>query len=293
MSLQGIIAPNLTPFNSDYSIAYDLYIKHAHQLFLDGCCAIAPFGTTGEALSLGIEERKEALAKLINSGISADNLLVGTGLTNYPDTLHLSRHAMDLGCHAVMILPPFYFKDVHDVGIYRYFEKLINDFRDIKIYLYHIPPIAKVGFSALCVKKLANDFPDNIIGLKDSSGDFNHTLQFLENCPNLSVFAGSENFLLSGLRHGTKGCITATANIGAFKICELYQKYKTVENDILNEDIRKYREMIQKRGIIASLKYIMADAQSDERWRILRPPLEGLKREAGESLLEELQEYYH
>ena len=137
--IKGLIAPTLTPFNDDLTIAEDLFLSHAKWLLSDGGCAgLAPFGTTGEALSVGIDERIAMLDMMIANGINPLQLIPGTGLTNLVDTAHLTRHAVEKGCLGAMILPPFYFKGVPDDGIYNYYRELIRlvDHPNLKIYLY-------------------------------------------------------------------------------------------------------------------------------------------------------------
>ena len=118
---RGVVAPILTPFNDDLTIATDLYVELARRLFDDGCAGLAPFGTTGEALSVGIDERIAMLDKLVGAGVDPAKMIPGTGLTNLPDTVKLTRHAVDAGCAGAMVLPPFYFKNVADEGLYTYF----------------------------------------------------------------------------------------------------------------------------------------------------------------------------
>ena len=115
-SPRGVIVPLLTPFNDDLSIATDLYVAHAKWLFEQGCAGLAPFGTTGEALSVGIDERIAAIRTLVDAGIDPALMIPGTGLSNVADTARLSRACLDLGCAGVMTLPPFYYKKVHTVS---------------------------------------------------------------------------------------------------------------------------------------------------------------------------------
>ena len=110
--LRGVVVPILTPFNDDLSVATDLYVAHAKNLFEQGCAGLAPFGTTGEALSVGIDERIAAIRALVNGGIDPARMIAGTGLSNVADTARLSRACLDLGCAGVMTLPPFYYKAV-------------------------------------------------------------------------------------------------------------------------------------------------------------------------------------
>ena len=124
--IKGLIAPILSPFNDDLSFNQNLYNDLAKDLLTSGCSGLAPFGTTGEALSLGNEERIQALKGLIDTGIDPNLLIPGTGLCNLPDTIKMSKHALDLGCQGIMTLPPFYFKGMSDEGLFQYFEKLIE-----------------------------------------------------------------------------------------------------------------------------------------------------------------------
>jgi|SRR5690625_1558234 len=159
--LSGVIAPNLTPFNEDLSIARDLYLNHAEWLLATGCAGLAPFGTTGEALSLGIEERIEMLEAMVARGIDPARLIPGTGLSNLPDTVRLTRHAVEQGCAGTMVLPPFCFKNVPESGICSYFTQLIErvDHPDLKICLYHIPQVTNVGLPPDLVRRLHAAFP--------------------------------------------------------------------------------------------------------------------------------------
>ncbi len=134
--IKGLIAPILTPFNNDLTLNQDLYNELAKNLLSNGCSGLAPFGTTGEALSVGNQERMIALEKLVKSGINPNILIPGTGLCNLPDTILLSQHAMNLGCHGVMTLPPFYIKDMNDQGLFEHFEKLIDGINHPKLKIY-------------------------------------------------------------------------------------------------------------------------------------------------------------
>ena len=214
--IKGLIAPILTPFNNDLTLNQDLYNELAKNLLSNGCSGLAPFGTTGEALSVGNQERMIALEKLVKSGINPNILIPGTGLCNLPDTILLSQHAMNLGCHGVMTLPPFYIKDMNDQGLFEHFEKLIYGINHpkLKIYLYHIPQVSGVGLSMDLVLKLKKAYPDIITGIKDSSGVWENT-EALLNINNLIVYPGAELPVIEEIKLGAPGCIYATANINS------------------------------------------------------------------------------
>ena len=165
--IKGLIAPILSPFNDDLSFNQDMYNALAAELLQTGCSGLAPFGTTGEALSIGSAERMAAIEGLIASGVDPKRVIPGTGLCNLPETIALSRHAVELGCAGVMTLPPFYFKGMGDDGYFDYFERLIDgvDHPDLKIYLYHIPQVSGVGLSIELVTRLRAAYPDVIVGI--------------------------------------------------------------------------------------------------------------------------------
>jgi 4-hydroxy-tetrahydrodipicolinate synthase len=285
--IRGLVAPILTPFNDDLSVATSLYVDHAKRLFDQGCAGIAPFGTTGEALSVGIDERIAAIRDLIDGGIDAARMIPGTGLSNVADTARLSRACLDMGCAGVMTLPPFYFKSVTEDGLYRHFEQLIATIgSDARIYLYHIPPIAIVGVPPALAARLHADFPDQIVGIKDSSGDWDNTRALL-NIDGMIVYPGSELPLLDALELGAPGCISATANINAVdivRVLDLYERGDIAGAQALHERVKRFRLLVQDYAPIPAQKRLLAIATEDARWANVRPPLTAMSEEAGREL---------
>ncbi|MBL6597158.1 MAG: dihydrodipicolinate synthase family protein, partial [Candidatus Puniceispirillum sp.] len=220
--IQGLIAPILTPFDDSLKLDQSLYNDLAKHLLATGVSGLAPFGTTGEALSVSHSERKAALDGLVAAGIDPALMIPGTGLCNLPDTIDLCQHAVLLGCAGVMVLPPFYFKGMSDAGLYDYYAQLIAGVNDprMKIYLYHIPQVSGVGLSIELVRKLHTDFPDIIVGIKDSSGVWDNTKALLE-IDGLIVYPGAELPVIEAIRLGAPGCISATANLNGTDIAEV------------------------------------------------------------------------
>ena len=294
--IRGLIAPILTPFNDDSSVATDLYVAHARRLLDQGCAGLAPFGTTGEALSVGIDERIAAIRHLIDDSIDPAQLIAGTGLSNVPDTARLSRACLDMGCTGVMTLPPFYYKAITEDGIYRYFEQLIASIgADARIYLYHIPPIAIVGIPPALATRLKTDFPEQIVGIKDSSGDWENTRALL-GIEDMNVYPGSELPLLDALALGAPGCISATANINARNISRVIDRY--TRGDIedaraLHEPVKRIRALIQDYDPIPAQKRLLAMATDDARWANVRPPLTSMPEESGRELAMLLKREFH
>ncbi len=207
--IKGLIAPILTPFDDQLAVDQEKFNALAHQLLSNGCAGLAPFGTTGEALSVGSAERKAALEGLVEAGVDPSVLIPGTGLCNLPDTVELCRHAIELGCAGVMTLPPFYYKGMSDHGLHDYFVRLIDSINDerLKIYLYHIPQVSGVGLSIPLVRQLHEEFPEVIVGIKDSSGDWENTKALL-GIEGLIVYPGAELPVIEAIRLGAPGCIS-------------------------------------------------------------------------------------
>ena len=277
--IKGLISPLLTPFNDDLSIAQNLYLGLAKHLLSaeGGCKGLAPFGTTGEALSVGIDERLEALDALIDGGIDPQYFIVGTGLTNLTDTVRLTRHAVDRGCRGAMILPAFYYKNVSDEGLYQYYTQLIERVNSpkLKIYLYHIPQASGVGLSPELVKRLHSDYADCVVGIKDSSGDWDNTKALLD-IKSLITYPGSEAPLIEAMRLGAPGCITATANLNGKAIQEVIDlcfEGKWQEAEIAHEKVKAIRALLEDYAPIPAQKALLASTTGDARWNNLRPPL--------------------
>ena len=291
----GVWAPAITPFRADYSPDPGRYLSHARWLLANGCTGLAAFGTNSEANSLNVEERMSLLEHLVSNGIPPTTLMPGTGCCALTDTVRLTAHAVKLGCAGVLMLPPFYYKGVPDEGLFRNFAEVIERVGDarLRIYLYHIPPVSQVGISLGLIERLLRSYPENVAGLKDSSGDWNNTAAVLEafGKSGFDVFAGSEAFLLRNMRHGGVGCISAAANVNPSAIDELYRNWQSPEADALQEGITATRAVMQKYPMIPALKAIVARWFDDPDWVTVRPPLVELTAAQRESLGAELDEH--
>jgi 4-hydroxy-tetrahydrodipicolinate synthase len=273
-NFSGVIAPVLTPFGEDGNPDAERFTEHAQWLMDTGCTALAPFGTTSEANSLGLDERMEMLEELVDAGIDPAKLMPGTGTCSLSDTIVLTRHALDLGCGGMLMLPPFYYKGPSEEGLYRYFSEVIEGVGDdnLKVYLYHIPPVAQVGFSLPLIGRLLKAFPETVVGLKDSSGDWSSTAAILAEYPQMEIFPGSEVFLLDGLKAGAAGCISATCNVSATAIRGVYDQWQTPDAEKLQAGITAIRKAIQAYPMIPALKAIIAHYRGDAGWAQVRPP---------------------
>ncbi|MEM7073996.1 MAG: dihydrodipicolinate synthase family protein [Pseudomonadota bacterium] len=292
--LTGVITPLLTPYNSDFSIAEDLYLKHAAKCLADGAHYLSPFGTTSEAPSHSSAERRAALESLVTSGTApADRLMPGTGLCSLEETRDLCRHAAELGCAAVMVLPPFFLKPVDDDGLYRYFSMLIEALgpKPPRICLYHIPQNTGVPLSPALASRLNSAFPDIVVAYKDSSGAWDNTAAVIETAPGVSVFPGSEVLMPDAMALGGGGCISASCNSNIGAIRALYDHVcddRSREVQELVDRVKVHRDALSAAGLIPGLKSLKAHQTGDERWLTLRPPLRDADPAIGARLAETL-----
>ena len=272
----GVVAPILTPFEADGSVSHARMVEHAQRMLDDGCVGLAVFGTTGEALSVATRERTAALEALVDAGVDPGLLVVGTGLTNLPGTVHLTRHAVELGCRACMVLPPFYFKDPAEEGLFRHFAGLIDAVDDdrLRIMLYHIPQVAGVGIPVSLAARLRAEFSDTVGAVKDSSGDWANT-EALFAVDGLTVYPGAELPLLDALDLGGPGCITATANVSAGPVAEVIRRYVESGREAAGpamEAARAIRLVLQSHPPIPTMKGLMAHRLGDPTWATVRAP---------------------
>ena len=291
--IRGVLAPVLTPFRADLSPDKERFIAHCQWLLLQNS-GLAVFGTTSEANSLAADERATLLEELVAAGVDPSRLMPGTGCCSITDTVELTSQAVKLGCAGVLMLPPFYYKGVGEEGLYRYFSEVVQRVGDprLRIYLYHIPPVAMVGLTVGLVERLLKSYPNAIAGMKDSSGDWNNTRMFLDSFSSagFDVFVGSESFLLANMRNGGVGTISATANVNPAAIHKLYAEWKNADADDQQTKVNVIRDAFSKKyPLISALKQGIAIYANDPAWAKVRPPLVELTGKQATTLAAELK----
>src|SRR5215469_14102803 len=286
----GVLVPVLTPFTAKGEPDIGRFIAFCRWLLDQGAGGLAIFGTTSEANSMSPGERMELLDRLIEAGIPAQKLMPGTGACAMTDAATLVCHAVERGCGGVLMLPPFYYKGVSDDGIFAFISGVIDKVGSpaLRLFLYHIPPMAVVGFSLDLVGRLIKAYPETVVGLKDSSGDWSNTAALLERYPGFAVFPGSEVFLLEALKRGGAGCITATGNINVPGIARIYDNWRNPEADTLQAAATALRRMMQAYPMVPALKRVIAHFRGDPGWAAVRPPLVALAPAPSAALIAEL-----
>ena len=288
----GVWSPVLVPLRSDLSIDSERFLAHAHWLLAQGCHGLALFGTTSEANSFSVSERKALVERVVEGGIPPERLMVGTGCCALTDSVELTRHALDAGCRRVLMLPPFYYKGMSDEGLFRSFAEVIERVGDpaLEVFLYHFPRLSGVPVTEGLIALLDGEFPEVIAGVKDSSGDWSNTRMMLDRFPHLAIFPGSEVFLLDGLRGGGAGCITATSNVNAAGARAIFDAWNDGNDaaDAMQEAATSVRRAIDRHPGIPAQKYLIAHYRNDPEWRAVRPPMTDLTDDAGRDLLDGL-----
>ncbi len=289
--IRGVLAPVVTPFRTDLSPDPQRFVAHCRWLVSQNA-GLAFFGTNSEANSLSLSERLALMDALLDSGIPPARMMPGTGCCALPDSVELTRKAVAAGCSGVLMLPPFFYKNVSDDGLFRSYSEVIQRVADdrLRIYLYHIPPVAQVPITAALIERLLKAYPKTIAGIKDSSGDWNHTAMLLENfqSEDFDVFCGSEVFLLQTLRGGGAGSITATGNVNPAMIHDLFCHWQSADADALQARITGIRRAFETLPLISSLKAAVAWKRNDAQWREVRPPLVSASAEKARALEESL-----
>ena len=288
---KGVWAAALTPLAPDLSPDIPALAAHCRWLLANGCDGLAVLGTTGEANSFTLAERLAMLDGLSQAGIPGANLMPGTGCCAFPDAVALTKKAVEIGALGVLVLPPFYYKNVSDEGVFAYYARVIEDVGDsrLKLYLYHFPKLSGVAITKPLIERLMKAYPGVIAGLKDSMGDLEQTLDLVRGFPDLSILAGYDDGLLPVLDAGGAGCITACANIASPLAAKVVAALPDIKQAQLAQmRLTGVRRILEAYPMTAALKEVLARASGIDAWRGVRPPLVALPGDKAESLMNQL-----
>jgi 4-hydroxy-tetrahydrodipicolinate synthase len=241
-----------------------------------GCHGVALFGTTGEGTSFSVGERKEALEAVLAAGVSASSVMAGSGCAALSDTIELTAHAVKQGCAGVLTLPPFFFKSLGEDGIYRCFAELVERVGDarLRVYLYNIPQLSAVRFEVAVIERLLKSYPTAIAGLKDSSGDWSSTKQYLDAFPGWGLFTGWDPHLREVVRLGGAGTISGMPNINMAGLRALYDNRDKPEGAALEATATMLIKLVDAAPPTAGLRAVLAHYTGKDFWLTRRPPLE-------------------
>ena len=270
-TLSGVIAAVATPVGEDGAPDHKRAIKLARYLLDNGCDGLNVLGTTGEATSFSLDERKAVMSAYKAAGLPLDRLMVGTGAAAVSDAVALTRHAAELGFAGVLVLPPFYYKGVPDDGLIAYIDTLMQATaaKPIPIYLYHFPAMSGLPWHVTLIKRLLESFPSRIVGLKDSSGDMAYARSAAAIAPDFAVFPSTESALLEARGGAFAGCISATANLNA-DLCA--RAWRAGDAGALDAAVI-IRKLFDGKPLVSGVKALLAHIHGDPALARVKPPL--------------------
>jgi 4-hydroxy-tetrahydrodipicolinate synthase len=279
--ISGVYCASATPLNADLSPDLGAFTAHAKTLIADGCDGIALLGTTGEANSFSLAERRTILEAAVEA-VGAERLMPGTGVNALPETIELTRHALALGVTRVVMLPPSYYKGVSDEGLFRAYAQVIETIGDnrLKVVLYHIPQVSGVAVSHDLIERLVTAFPQTVVGIKDSAGKIENMAAMIARFPGFSVLAGADPLLLPLMGMGGAGCITATSNLVADSLATVFRHHadpaRKPQVETAQARINAFRDLSNSYTQIPAIKAMVAYRHGSTLWTRTRPPLVGL-----------------
>ena len=280
--ISGIFAASMSVLNSDLSLNVDKTIEHAEKLIEQGCHGTAIFGSTGQAQLISISEKIELLNKLSKSKYKEKHL-IGTGLNSLSETINFMKIAVSLKLNKFLIMPPAYY-NYGDDEVIEFYSKIVDTVPDCKIILYNFEKLCGYKFSISCVEKLVEKFPNQVVGLKDSTYNLYENIKI----KNFSIFPGSELKLLKSLELGCSGIITATCNVTAEMSRKVYDNFFSGSEQLLNEKLCDVRKAFDKHNLISGLHTY--HSKNNNIYKNILPPLRLLSKNSEKELLNELKD---
>ncbi len=279
--ISGIFAATMSILNSDLSLNIEKTIEHAEKLIDQGCHGTAIFGSTGQAQLIPISEKIKLLNKLSNSNYK-DKHLIGTGLNSLGETINFMKIAKSLNFNKFLIMPPAYYK-YGDSDVIEFYTRIIKSIPECKIILYNFEKLCGYKFSIDCVNELVKKFPNQIVGVKDSSYNLFENLKI----KNFSIFPGSELKLLKGLELGCTGIITATCNVTAKISRQVYDDFYSKKAQTANQKLCEIRKVFDKYNLISGLHTFCS--KENEIYKNILPPLRLLTKTDEKEFIESLK----
>ncbi len=271
-TLRGVIAAIATAVSDNGEPDSARSVALARFLLENGCDGLNVLGTTGEATSFSLDQRKRVMSAYAASGLPIDRMMVGTGAAATADAIALSRHAAELGFAGALVLPPFYYKGVPDDGLVAYLDAIVaaTASQPIAIYLYHYPALSGLPWHVALIRRLLDLFGERIVGLKDSSGDMDFARAAAAIAPRLAVFPSTEAALPQARSGGPfAGCISATANLNA-DLCA--RAYRAGDAAALAEAVA-IRKLFDGKALVPGVKALLAHIHGEPQWARVAPPL--------------------
>ena len=278
--IKGIYAASMSLFDKDLSLNIEKTISHAEKIIDQGCHGVAIFGSTGQAQLISVSEKISLLNKLSKSRYK-EKYLIGTGLNSLSETINLMKVARSLNFNNFLIMPPAYYK-YGDKEVIEFYSRVVDAAPNSKIILYNFEKLCGYKFSVECVEELVKKYPNQIVGVKDSSYNLYEHLKI----ENFSVLPGSESKLLKGLELGCAGIITATCNVTANLSRKVYEDFIDKKQQTKNEMLCNVRNTFEKFNLISGLHSFMSN--EDDIYKNVLPPVSLLNKNDKQQLIEDL-----
>jgi 4-hydroxy-tetrahydrodipicolinate synthase len=282
--VRGMWCAMLTPLDATGGVDHGMLVAHARSLLARAVDGVAPFGTTGEGQSFSVAERKAGIDALLAGGIPGQRVMAATGCAALPETVTLTRHGVAAGCAACLVLPPFFWKDATDDGLFAWYAHVVEAVGDarLRVYLYHIPQVSGTPLSVDLIARLATAFPGIVAGVKDSGGNWEYTRALLARAPQLAILVGHEPHLPRLLRAGGTGTICGVANVFPALVRALLSPDVTAADE---QRVVTFIEIAFRLPFLAAFKSVLAEQTGNAAWRAVRAPLLPLSADARRELL--------
>jgi len=287
---RGIYAAPLMPMRDDLSADLEKYIAHCKSLLDAGCQGLMPIGSTGEAHSFTVDERFEMMDAMADSGLPMAKMLIGTSALAFPDAIRLVKHTVGLGAGGVCVQPPFYYKPVETVGLLYFFSRVIDGVNDtrLRLYVYDWESNLNVHHSLEFFTKLFEAYPQNAVGIKDSSGVADMLEARCQAFPDKEVFAGTDSMTLTCLRAGGSGVMSGISNIVPEVTTALYAGFKGDQGDAMQARVGEIRGAMGELPWFSALRATMAWLSGDSGWCNARPAIRRLTADEERAMRESL-----
>ena len=279
--INGIYAAGMSIFNKDLSLNIEKSILHAENIIDKGCHGVTIFGSTGQAQLISISEKIKLLNNLSKSKYK-NKFIIGNGLNSLSETINYIKIALSLNFENFLIMPPAYYK-YSDKEVITFYSKIVEAAPNSRIILYNFEKLCGYKFSLECVQELVKKFPEQIIGIKDSSYNIYKNLRLKD----FSILPGSETKLVEGLEIGCSGIITATCNVTAELSRKVYDDFISKKTQTENEKLINVRSAFDKYNLISGLHSYCA--KENDIFKNVLPPLTLLTKENEKELFENLK----
>ena len=271
----GVNAAVLTAMRPDLSVDLDLMASHCRWLLANGCNGLGVLGTTGEANSLGLSERIGLMEGLVERGLPGARMLPGVGVPALTDTVLMARRAAELGCRGALVLPPFFYKNPSEDGLFAYYSEIIQRVGGaLKLYFYHFPAQSAVPITVPLIERLLRAYPGAMKGIKDSTGDWSNTKTYIDHFASdgFEVYCGDDGHLLQVLQAGGAGSISAASNVSSAVNALVYAGWAEPGGAEAQRVLSAMRAAVVSAPLIPGLKALVARHTGEADWETVRPP---------------------